>query len=268
MKFGATTNRRKKKSALITAGVHLAILVLGLIPLASSVQRVEEDFYSIPIEFAEFAQSSHEGAKATSDVLIEQTKPVVEEETPEAEITEYSEEDISEIEPVAEIDTPSDITEEQQEVTSTDAVQETHDTPPSSSDGGQMATAEQGEPGGADSAGENDGNKGLDGDGVITRMIVHREDIAAAAIESGIIVVDVCIDRAGKILTAKNNASLTTIDNMDMVRHAMGIAASYRFETDYSAALRECGSLTFVFDIETDTDRITLQNPGVYVVND
>ena len=82
------------------------------------------------------------------------------------------------------------------------------------------------------------------------------------------IVVDVCIDRQGKILFARNNGEETTIENMEMVRHALDIASNYRFETDYSAALRECGSLTFVFDIEKGEEGIWLQDAEAYVANE
>ena len=37
---------------------------------------------------------------------------------------------------------------------------------------------------------------------------------------------------------------------MTMVRDVLNLVTAYRFETDYSAALRECGSITFIFDVD------------------
>ena len=59
----------RKRSAWITGGFHAAILLLGLVPLTREIMK--DDAYAeyvIPIEFAEFAQSSDEGLKAESEV--------------------------------------------------------------------------------------------------------------------------------------------------------------------------------------------------------
>ncbi len=266
MKTIASNKTDRKKSAMITGGVHAALLIIGLIPLTASIQEQAQEQYVIPIEFAEFAQSSDEGLEATSDILIPEEKPVVEEVSEEVAIEEFSETEVEE-EIIEEIETTqeSEVTEDVAEVEASTADSEAEAEVDPESTGGQEATADAGEVQGADSDGSENGQNGLDGDGVITRKIIHREDITAAAHESGVIVVDVCIDRRGKILFARNNPEETTIDNMEMVRHALDIASNYRFETDYSAALRECGTLTFVFDIEKGAEGIWLQDAEAYV---
>lgn len=254
---------------MITGGVHAALLIIGLIPLTSAIHEQAQEQYVIPIEFAEFAQSSDEGLEATSDVLIPEEKPVVEEHTEEVAIEEFSEIEVEE-EMVEEVETPleSEVLDEVEEIEASTAASEAEAAVEPESTRGQEATASEGEVQGADTEGNDNGQNGLDGDGVITRKIIHREDITAAAHESGVIVVDVCIDRKGKILFARNNGEKTTIENVEMVRHALDIASDYRFETDYSAALKECGSLTFVFDIEKESEGVWLQDAEAYVVNE
>lgn len=240
----------KKKSLTLSIAIHTVLLVLGLIPIASQIEfdPDPDSQFVIPIEFAEFAPSQDEGLKAKSPVPDPEPKPVVEEKTEEPDVPA---ETISEVTQTEEsIDAPEveAVEETMEEVVATDEL-ETGDAPETTSEGGSEATAEEGVTEGSDTSGEDEGQSGLDGNGVITRKITHREDISQAAFESGKIVIDICIDRSGKVLTAKNNADGTDIADMDMVRQALEIAVRYRFEIDYTAAQRECGSLTFIFDI-------------------
>jgi hypothetical protein len=112
----------------------------------------------------------------------------------------------------------------------------------------------EGDSQGTDSEGTDEGQTGLDGNGVITRRVIHREDVTKAAEYSGIIAVNLCIDRRGYVVSVSKNAERTTIEDSDIIRKALNIAAGYRFEVDYSAAKRECGVLTFVFDIDDDIE--------------
>ncbi len=248
----AMQKKDKKKGMIITGIVHTAILLLGLIPMASALQKPAEAEYVIPIEFAEFAQSSDEGLMATSEEIIETTKPVVEKELEEVDIVE--EETVEEISQVEEV-TEEIVSEVAEEVESEVVASETEiegSEAETTAEAGQNETSESGETAGNDVVGTDEGQNGLDGDGVITRRIIYRSNISEAAYESGKIMVDVCIDRQGKILTVANNAEGTDISDMDMVRDVLDLVTDYRFEVDYSATLRECGTLTFVFDIETD----------------
>jgi len=241
----------KRKGMVITGAVHAAILLFGLIPLASAWQEAAPQEYAIPIEFAEFAQSNDEGLKSTSEVFAEISKPVVEEVLEEVDLVEEEvKEEVSQVEEVVE-EVVSEITEEIESPLEASETEIEGSDSETTAEAGQNETNELGETEGNDVSGEDEGQNGLDGDGVITRQIIHRSNISQAAYESGKIVIDVCIDRRGKILTASNNADGTDIADMDMVRDVLDLVTDYRFETDYSAALRECGSLTFVFDIES-----------------
>lgn len=255
LKFFTAKQTHKKKSMLISMAVHGGLLLLALIPMAAHIE-IDNDAdseYVIPIEFAEFSQSSEEGLQAKSPQKDTEHKPVTEEKQLEPDIVEAEEvQDVAqvteEVQPVQ-----SEVIEEEVQEVEASEDEVVSDDAEAAAEGGSESTLAEGPVEGTDVAGEAMGQEGLDGDGVITRQIIYRQDIAQAADYSGVIVVDICIDRQGKVMTARNNEDKTTIRDMDTVRKALSLSVGYRFETDYTAARRECGSLTFIFDIEGET---------------
>jgi hypothetical protein len=213
----------------------------------------EEQVYEIPIEFAEFARGD-EGKKAESPVRSEEVKPVVEEQKEEPDVVE--EEKISDVPQVTEEAQPveSEIIEEVESEVAAAEDDVEGDAEETASSGGSDATVAEGESNGSDQAGEGEGQSGMDGDGVITRKVIHREDITQVAEYNGTIAVDLCIDRRGYVVSVAKNADRTTIADSDLVRRALNIAAGYRFEIDYTAAKKECVTLTIVFDIDEDIE--------------
>ena len=96
-----------------------------------------------------------------------------------------------------------------------------------------------------------DGDEGLDfsGDGIFGRRVTYRADIAKITEEAGKIVVNLCINRTGRVVYAKNNTELSTISTAHIVNKAVATAKRYRFDTDYTAPEKECGKLTFIFKL-------------------
>jgi outer membrane biosynthesis protein TonB len=86
---------------------------------------------------------------------------------------------------------------------------------------------------------------GMQGTGPLTRAVVHRGDSRNLAGEPGVIMIRLCIDRSGNIVFQEINESGTTIENTDLLRRAMDLLSTYRFETDQSAPYRECGNYTY-----------------------
>lgn len=241
--LSSTAKTRRKKSLAISFGLHTGLLALGLVPLASEldITRYEEEMMIVPVVFAE-AQESSSSASETAQVTETPVETTIEEVNEVAETVTVEESEVVETEPV--------------EIAENEAIEDqTLEADVESAS--QASTDESGEEG----LGTGDANgvgEGAAADGVITRKVIHRADIAEAAEYSGTIVVDICIDRRGRILTAQYNPEKTTVDDMEMVRKALDIAALYRFETDYEAALRECGSLTFIFDIDAGIGEVSL----------
>ena len=51
---------------------------------------------------------------------------------------------------------------------------------------------------------------------------------------------------------SKFNKEASTIKSMDVIRKAMEVAQQYRFEKDYTAPEKQCGKLSFIFEIEAE----------------
>lgn len=228
---------------------HVSILALGFLPFAA--QQIEEkqvEMQVIPIRFAEFASQS-EGLQSKSPKVIEEVRPVNEEpkETVGSDTPEPAEEPV----PVTEeVETESDVVEETVNEVEASENSEEVEAEEASAQGGFDATITEGNAEGSSAEGDKSGSNGIDGDGVITRKIIYREDISKVAHKNGKIVLNLCIDRFGRIREMKYNEEESTIYDTGMVREAMDVAVHYRFEKDFNAAVRECGKLTFIFDVE------------------
>jgi hypothetical protein len=244
-------NLHKAKGLKISLGIHLAIMVVALIPMISStISTSDEEMYIIPIEFAELSSTANEGMQARSIVRAPVPKPVVDKQEEKPAPVEAPEvvEETQIVEEVEEVE--SKIVEETVEevVASEDQIEAEDEI--SASEGGSNETNVPGDQEGTETEGEESGTAGLDGDGILTRRIIYRQDITQVAEKDGVIAINVCIDRQGKVSAAKFNEEHTTIDDTELIRRALYIAAEYRFELDFSAPKRECGMLTFIFDVE------------------
>lgn len=248
------TQKNKRKSMLITAGVHSAIFMAAMIPVATQLDLdvPEETQFVIPIEFAQFAQSNDESQQAASTVPDTEVKPVVEDQQEEPDVIDA--EQISDVaqatEEVAPVESQVMDNTAEEEIATEDI--QTGDAEETASEGGSEATVLKGDSNGTEATGDEEGHPGLDGTGVITRKVIHREDITPVAKLSGVIAINLCIDRRGHVVSVAKNEERTTITDTDLLWQALDIATRYRFETDYSAAKRECGVLTFIFEVDDD----------------
>ncbi|MEL6922830.1 MAG: hypothetical protein AAFO94_02200 [Bacteroidota bacterium] len=98
----------------------------------------------------------------------------------------------------------------------------------------------------------NEGNNGMDfsGDGLLTRPIVHRADVKKITRETGKIVINICVSRSGRVVYAKYNDEDSSIETTSLIREALATAKQYRFERDYTLPAKQCGKLTFIFDVD------------------
>lgn len=96
------------------------------------------------------------------------------------------------------------------------------------------------------------GNGGMDfeGNGILTRRIIKRGNAKKLAKEEGVIIVNVCVNKKGRMIYARYNPEESTIDNIELIADAQNTALDYRFEKDYSAPPKQCGKMTFIFEIE------------------
>ncbi len=90
------------------------------------------------------------------------------------------------------------------------------------------------------------------GDGLFNRKVIYRADVKKVTSEEGKIVIDLCVNRDGRVVYSKFNKGASSIKTMSVIRKAMDIAQKYRFEKDYTAPDKQCGKLTFIFEIEEE----------------
>jgi len=248
-----TMNLTQNKSFAWSAGIHIALLLLGLLPFAHQLVQVEPKEMLIEFSFEEmpeFQESGSEGLQALSPVYNEEPEPTtdapekdpipVEDHEPVKEITVA--EDVSEINSEVVAESETDVVASESNDKGKDA--ETH------ADGGGSGSPLKGNQDGGAMAGDGGAGDGLEGDGIITRRIIYREDIGKIAKVNGKVVLNVCIDRQGKVEYVAYDAAKTTITDKTIIKQATEIASRYKFEAKYTAPKKECGQLTFIFSIE------------------
>ena len=105
---------------------------------------------------------------------------------------------------------------------------------------------------------DNDGNGKADdgfadgdfsGEGIFGRRVVHHGDVKSITSKQGKIVVNLCVDRVGKVIFTEFDKKASTIKSGDIISKALSVTKEYRFDTDYTAAPKQCGHLTYIFDL-------------------
>ncbi len=248
-----TQNGTQKKSLQWSFGVHVAILLLGFLPFAHQMAKEEPKEVLVELGFVEMPQiveAGSQGLQARSPIFNEQPEPTadkptdnpipVDETNPTTETTVAD--DVSLIPSDVTSNDDTKVTASESNTTGTDA--ETH------ADGGGEGSPIEGNQQGAATAGDGGGGDGLEGNGIITRRVIYREDISKAAKVNGRITLNICINRQGRVVYVAYDPEKTTITDHDVINQASHLAAKYRFEEKYSGPIKECGQLTFIFSIE------------------
>lgn len=249
-----TLHFSRNKSFEWSFGLHSGILLMALLPFANKVVEKQPLEYVLEVGYQEIEMmsSGSEGLQARSPVFNEEPEPTMD-RPDEAPVP------VDQIEPVKEITIAENNSEVSGDVTSaSDTDVSASETTANGSDrethasGGGNGSPIEGNQDGAAMAGDGGGGDGLEGDGIITRKIVYRENITSAAKISGRIALNVCIDRSGRVVYAAYDPEKTTITDKEIIKQATHLALRYRYETKYTAPKRECGQLTFIFRIDED----------------
>lgn len=95
-----------------------------------------------------------------------------------------------------------------------------------------------------------DAGMGFDGNGLLTRKVVYRASLTEIIKKSGKIVINLCVNRDGKVTYSKIDKKLSTIRDPLILKKAEFAAQRYRYEKDYSVAERQCGRLSFIVKIQ------------------
>ncbi len=247
-------NFSKDKSFKLSFGLHAGLLFLFLLPMAHQVAEQETVEYILEAAyFEEEVASGSEGLQARSPIYNEEPEPTSSVPA-EEKVPVVSEEPVEEI-AIAEDNSemPTDVIQESDVAVAAEEADQMgaagSDVSTTANGGGEGSPIE-GDQDGAALAGDGGGGDGLEGDGVITRKVIYRENIAGVAKESGRITLNICIDRQGRVVYVAYDPEKTTIADNEIIRQASHLAARYRFEAKYNAPKKECGQLTFIFRVD------------------
>jgi hypothetical protein len=105
--------------------------------------------------------------------------------------------------------------------------------------------------GAGDKTGVGQGGSGLSWgvgrDGKFDRKIVKHGNIGLLAENPGRIGLLICVNREGKVISAKYDLASSTLKDPEFVKKAEAVAMSYIFGPDSSAPERHCGKYVFIF---------------------
>ena len=245
----------RNKSFEWSFGLHAGILLIAFLPFAHKAMEKKPLEYILEIGYMEELQevaSGSEGLQARSPVFNEEPEPTM--DKPAEEPIPVDETEPVEQTTIAENDSEviSDVTaEDATDVVASETSASGSDTETNASGGGNGSPIE-GDQDGAAMDGDGGGGDGLEGDGIITRKVIYRENITSVAKMNGRVTLDICIDRAGKVIYAAYDPEKTTITDNEIIKQATHLAIRYRFEAKYNAPKKEWGELTFIFRIDED----------------
>lgn len=248
-----TLTLTQDKSFRWSFGLHAGLLLIAFLPFAHKVMEKQPLTYILEVGYMEEPQevaSGSEGLQARSPIYNEEPEPTMDKPAEEPI-------PVDETEPVEQVtiaennsEVISDVTsEEPTDVVASESAASGSDTETNASGGGNGSPIEGNQDGGA-MAGDGGGGDGLEGDGIITRKVIYRENITSVAKMNGRVTLDICIDRAGKVIYAAYDPEKTTITDTEIIKQATYLAVRYRFESKYNAPKKEWGELTFIFRID------------------
>lgn len=282
----ANEKKNRKKGYFTSAMIHTAAIVLALIPFAISQDEepTQEDILFVAMEFSDFDGGMASASTKPVEQIEEKKEeaPVEEVEAPIEPVEVVSEPEPTPEptpEPVVESKTvkkivTTEVAETKVKVAEEKAKVEKKVTPKaapkrkvvnanakkaSTKKVGTAAKkgtpskskAGEGKTGKATTGKAEKGEDKMDfnGDGLLSRKVTYRAPVARMSKESGKIVVNICVNPDGKVIYTEYNKTESTIKKVDLALEAQMYARQYRFEKDYKAPPKQCGKLTFIFEL-------------------
>lgn len=274
--FSIAEKKNKKKSLTTTILIHVGLLALGLIPFAMNqeIPNIVEN----PIVLVEFTPKQNSSSSASMGAPEEpkpqappatapeeakvETKPKPEPKpapakkpvltTPDKK-TPTPPKSTEKIIPKKEKPAPTPAPKVEAPKAKDKAPQKSPTTTPSNSKSKETKPAgKEGTNVGNSDKGKS--NTGMDagifeGDGLLSRRVTFRADVKSLTKEPGKIVTNICVNREGRVTYAVYNKKDSTIKTKKLVKQAETTARNYRFERDYTVSDKQCGKLTFIFEL-------------------
>ena len=272
-------NKEKRKSRLIAFFFGASLVALALLPLMNNMKPDEPKYESVvTIDFTETKFEKASKKPAESGKKGGKTKPQKTEKLPVPEVKPPAPKPpvVTTPKPNPPVKTAPSPTKEPKYTkptpTKAPAKKPTYERPTNPKTDAPEKTstpAPKNEGGSGDGAGTKgngkassssngddvtpgDGDDGMDfsGNGIFGRRVVYRANVKKLAQEEGKIVVNLCVNRTGHVVYAENNADLSTIKTKSLIQKTINATKKYRFDKDYTASTKECGKLTFIFELE------------------
>lgn len=247
-------NERKsrKRGMLISFFFHSLLIALGLIPFltAGGEKQPEPLQAAIMVDFTDFKSSAASRSPRKTQIRkAEKPKPKPVPEIPEPPRPLETAPDEESVLPTSEIETPRP-----EPLPEVPPIEETApvETPeaPAAEAGGESEE----NPGQGDGDSEEDKSPLGDGvaidenagDGIFNRRVIERANIKDIIDRPGKLVVNLCINPAGRVTFAEIDQDRSTLRDRALLQRTEEVARAYRFERDYGAPYRQCGRLTFI----------------------
>lgn len=274
--------KNKRRGIIIAFFLHTALLVIGLFPFLSNIQPPEPPQMNnvIVMDFTDFTPASKEGAKPKAAKKAEKKKAKAKKAVPKAKpmpkpkpapktpkkktMTEPSPEPpvapapkekeapketvIDKPQPVEDTPAPVDMEADAEEAEEDEAETASADTKTSDAKESGTGTGNTGT--GKLDRGKNWGETA--GEGIFSRRVTYRADVKKITKKEGKIVVELCINNGGRVVYAKADKAASTIKDNDVIRKAVHLTTKYKFEPDSTAPKKQCGKMTYIFDIEKE----------------
>ena len=82
------------------------------------------------------------------------------------------------------------------------------------------------------------------------RGLLSSPPVRDASQRSGTVIVDVCVDQNGNIVSAKKTLSGTTTTDSNLINAAVSNAKKWKFKADPTAPATQCGKITYNFRVQ------------------
>ena len=251
--------QKNKKAWIVSFIIHSGVILAGIFPLISMVHKTTEvgpelhSIIAIEFESGEMSPSS-----ASTRVQAGQEVKLV-------EAVEEGRTESEAVQPALPSEKNSKVAERpdaeivMEKGTLDDSVTDNSLGDPAEADeeeaiggakGGLDSDAGEGETGIA-ITGEALAHMDFEGEGVFGRRIIYHANISRLAEKEGRVVVNLCINRSGKVTHVAFNKADSSLTDTEYVTRVMQVASRYRFEADYEAPQYQCGKLTFIFQFNS-----------------
>lgn len=253
----------RQKAAVLSALIFAGIVVLCFILTAFTIQDPPPGEQFVAVGMADFGNTYDAGGDNETEVPSEEVQEVVEEETAQSEQVQTTTTEQIETQETSEVavptsDTPSnndteqEPVEEEQQVSSglSNILDKINDSSGGGgSEGDTEGTGNQGDPGG-----QIDGTGVVQGDGVgwslAGRGMLGKPKINENPTEEGIVVLDIYVDRQGKVTRTKRNYVKSTTSSTYLFDLAEKAAKTAKFSVKNDAPAEQKGEMTFRFKLK------------------